>query len=92
METYFLDSGLSWTMSKVLPYLIMILVGIVLWIIAKKILKSINKYLRWMLLLVIFVLPFLIYFMISPIYEGDFTNDSIEVEQSAENAELNGKN
>ncbi|MEJ6615343.1 MAG: hypothetical protein QNL61_00365 [Crocinitomicaceae bacterium] len=91
METYFLDSGLSWTMSKVLPYLIMILVGIVLWIIAKKILKSINKYLRWMLLLVIFVLPFLIYFMISPIYEGDFTNDSIEVEQSAENAELNGK-
>ena len=91
METYFLGSGMSWTMSKVLPYLIMILVGIVLWIIAKKILKSSKKYLRWTLLLVIFVLPFIIYFMISPIFEGDFTNNSVEVEQSASNAELNGK-
>lgn len=91
METYFLDSGMSWTMSKVLPYLIMVLVGIVLWIIAKRLLKSINKFLRWGLLLLAFIIPFGIYFSISPIYEGDFSNNSIEVSRSDTNAELNGK-
>jgi len=78
-------------MSKVLPYLIMVLVGIVLWVIAKKVLKSINKFLRWGLLLLAFIIPFGIYFSISPIYEGDFSNNSIEVSRSDANAELNGK-
>jgi thioredoxin-related protein len=91
MESYFLNAGLSWTMSKVLPYFIMILVGIVLWIIAKKLLKSLNKFLRWALLLVIFLMPFGIYFSISPIYEGDFSNNAIEVMRSDANAELTGK-
>jgi len=91
MESYFLNAGLSWTMSKVLPYFIMILVGIVLWIIAKKLLKSLNKFLRWALLLVIFLMPFGIYFSISPIYEGDFNNNAIEVMRSDANAELTGK-
>ncbi|MDP4797872.1 MAG: hypothetical protein NWR50_03325 [Crocinitomicaceae bacterium] len=91
MESYFLNAGLSWTMSKVLPYFIMILVGILLWIIAKKLLKSLNKFLRWALLLVIFLMPFGIYFSISPIYEGDFSNNAIEVMRSDANAELTGK-
>jgi len=69
----------------------MVLVGIVLWVIAKKVLKSINKFLRWGLLLLAFIIPFGIYFSISPIYEGDFSNNSIEVSRSDANAELNGK-
>ena len=91
MESYFLESGMSWTMSKVLPYLVMILAGILLWIIAKKVVRRMNKYMRWGLLLIVFVAPFFVYFLISPIYQGDFSNNSIEVEQSEKNAELNGK-
>lgn len=91
METYFLESGMSWTMSKVLPYLVTVLIGFILWVIFKKLLKRINKYIRWATLLVIFVLPFAIYFKISPIYQGDFTNNSTEIEQTDANAELSGK-
>lgn len=91
MESYFLDAGMSWTMSKVLPYLIMIFLGIVLWFIFKKLLKRINKFLRWTLLLIVFLLPFGGYFAISPIYQGDFSNNSLEVEKTELNAELNGK-
>lgn len=91
METYFLETGLSWTMSKVIPYLVMILTGIILWVIAKKVFKSINKFLRWTLLLIVFVLPFGVYFAFSPIYQGDFSNNSVEIEQTKANSELNGK-
>ena len=91
MESYFLNTGLSWTMSKVLPYVIMIFLGIILWFIFKKLLKRINKFLRWTLLVVVFVLPFGTYFALSPIYEGDFSNNSIEVEKTELNSELTGK-
>jgi len=91
MELYFLESGMSWTMSKILPYLITVVLGLILWIIFKKVLRRINKYIRWVALLVIFALPFSIYFLISPIYEGDFTNNSSEVERTDSNAELNGE-
>ena len=36
-------------------------------------------------------MPFGIYFSISPIYEGDFSNNAIEVMRSYANAELTGK-
>jgi len=91
MESYFLESGMSWTMSKVLPYLVTIGLGLILWIISRKLLKRINKYLRWATLLVVFVLPFCVYFMISPIYQGDFSNNSVEVPRTESNSELKGK-
>ena len=91
METFFLDSGMSWTMSKVLPYLITILAGIFFWIIARRVFRKKNKYVRWAVLLVVFILPFCVYFLISPIYEGDFTNKPIEVERTESNSELVGK-
>lgn len=91
MESYFLESGMSWTMSKILPYLITIVLGLILWIIFKKVLRRINKYIRWVALLAIFVSPFCLYFLISPIYEGDFTNNSIEVKRTVANSELNGE-
>lgn len=91
MELYFLESGLSWTMSKVLPYLIMVVVGIVLWIIARKLIKTKKKFLRWALLLVVFCIPFGIYFLMAPIYQGDFSNNAVEVSRSEANAELTGK-
>jgi len=91
MESYFLEAGLSWTMSKILPYLIMVLLGIIFWVIAKRLFKSLNKFLKWALLLIVFVLPFGVYFILSPIYEGDFSNKSTEVLRTDEKAELEGK-
>ena len=91
MEAFFLDSGMSWTMSKVIPYLITILLGIVLVFILKRPLKSINKYVKWLLLLVIFALPFGVYFVMNPIYQGDFSNNSVEAERAVANKELTGE-
>ena len=91
MESYFLESGLSWTMSKILPYLFMVLVGFILVLITKRFIKSMNKWMSLALLLVIFVMPFGIYFIVSPIYQGDFSNNSLEIARSEANAELSGK-
>lgn len=91
METYFLESGFSWTMSKVLPYAIMVVLGLILVLIVKRYMKSINKYLRWVMLLIIFALPFGIYFIIHPIYQGDFSNNAVEVEKTTDYSELVGE-
>lgn len=91
MESYFLESGLSWTMSKAVPYVIMVFVGLLLILVVKRFLKSINKYLKWVLLLIIFAVPFGIYFMLHPIYQGDFSNNVVQVEKIEEFNELEGE-
>jgi len=80
MENMFLDLGLSWTLSKTLPYVLAIILGLlVFWLIRKRV-KS--KLYRWLLVPVIFI-PFGIYFVFNPIYEGDFSNN-VRAEQSKE--------
>jgi hypothetical protein len=91
MESYFLESGLSWTMSKAVPYIIMVFVGLLILLVVKRFLKSINKYLKWVLLLIIFAVPFGIYFMLHPIYQGDFSNNVVQVEKIEEFNELEGE-
>ncbi len=91
MEAYFLESGFSWTMSKVVPYVIMVVLGLIIALLVKRYMKSINKYLRWALLLVVFALPFGIYFVVHPIYQGDFSNNAVEVEKSTDYSELVGE-
>ncbi len=91
MESYFLESGLSWTMSKAVPYVIMVFVGLLLILVVKRFLKSINKYLKWVLLLIIFAVPFGIYFILHPIYQGDFSNNVVQVEKIDEFNELEGE-
>lgn len=80
-ESYFLNSGLSWTMSKVLPYLLMLIIGFIVVKLTKKILKD-KGLLKWIFRLTVFVTPFVVYFILNPIYEGDFTNGSVEKEYS----------
>jgi hypothetical protein len=65
---------MSWTLEKALPYLILIVLGVVLYILIRKLLKRSRKALRILAILVI-PLPFFIYFVFSPIYEGDFSNN-----------------
>ncbi len=78
IETYLLDFGLSWSTSKVLPYFLSILLGMILLFLIAKI-RFNKKWVKWALSLLVFLLPFSIYFAFYPIYEGDFKNQSFRL-------------
>ena len=69
-------------MSKLLPYILFLIIGISFSIIFYKKFKLL-KPLKIIISLAIFVLPFLLYFVYSPIYQGDFSNSGYTV--SSEN-------
>jgi len=73
LEIFFSSLGLSWTLSKALPYIIFLIIGFPFSVIFYKKLKLL-KPLKIIISLAIFVLPFLVYFVYSPIYQGDFSN------------------
>lgn len=75
IETLFLQFGLSFTMSKLLPYVLTLFLGVLVSIFLGKRL-SIRAWKKWCILIVISVLPFALYFAYSPIYQGDFSNNS----------------
>jgi glutaredoxin len=78
LEIFFSSLGLSWTLSKALPYVIFIGLGLIAaFIFLKK--SKVKKKLRWFISLIILVLPFAFYFMFSPIYQGDFSNKSFRI-------------
>ncbi len=72
IEISFLELGLTWFLSKLLPYLLALLFGAFLFILLRRLLKG-NRLQHWLSIPFI-VLPFLIYFTFYPIYEGDFSN------------------
>lgn len=74
MEEIFLNNGFSWTMSKALPYGIMVLSGVLLTFIIARFLK-LKGALRYVLLTTASLIPFTVYFVVHPIYEGDFANN-----------------
>jgi glutaredoxin len=74
--------GLSWTLSKLLPYILFLIIGIFFAVIFYKKLKLL-KLLKIIISMALFVLPFLLYFVYSPIYQGDFSNSGYTV--SSEN-------
>lgn len=90
LEGFLLDAGLSWTMSKLLPYVMMVVVGILFVIFTKGLFRS-QRILNRIVRLILFFLPFGVYFAVAPIYEGDFSNVSSTTEKSAEFSELSGK-
>lgn len=65
--------GLTWTLSKLLPYILFLIIGISFSVIFYKKFKLL-KPLKIIVSLAILVLPFLLYFVFSPIYRGDFSN------------------
>ncbi len=73
MESFFIDFGLSWVISKVLPYVFMLIIGVSIQLLMRRVIKrrSINRLLFvWLITFV----PFIIYFALFPIYQGDFSN------------------
>ena len=73
IETFFLDFGLSWSISKMLPYVIFVLLGLCFVLLFRRIAIR-NRWLNRISSFILFVLPFSIYFALYPIYEGDFSN------------------
>lgn len=82
MESFFLNLGLSFTLSKIVPYLLFVILGLISTLLFLKKMKEsrMGKAFKSLIGLILFVLPFLIYFAIHPIYEGDFSNNSYPVE------------
>ena len=74
MENWLINLGLSFTWSKLLPYIFFSLIGFLLaWFLSKRFQNNILKGLFFILFPAI---TFGIYFAINPIYEGDFSNES----------------
>jgi hypothetical protein len=80
METLLNNLGLSFTLSKFIPYLLTILIGIVC---AKLLSKHISasKIIRNIFITLITILPFGIYFAINPIFQGDFSNEGVLIKK-----------
>jgi hypothetical protein len=72
--------GLSFTVSKFLPYLLTILIGIICAKLLSKHLSA-SKIIRNIFTALITILPFGIYFAIHPIYQGDFSNEGVLIKK-----------
>ena len=91
VENIFLDFGLSWTISKLLPYVLVIVLGIVMVYGFRMKIKRRKPIIKWSLRIGLFILPFIVYFIYAPIYEGDFSNGSVIIEKDAKYYELTGE-
>ncbi len=91
IEFFFLDMGLSWTWSKLIPYLLSFILGLVFLVLLRKRIAGYKKGFRLFFQFFIFISFFVLYFSFYPIYEGDFTNSSIKIERTEENRELVGQ-
>ena len=80
IELISLNIGLSWTFSKILPYFILGICGVLLFIQFIK--MNFNKFLKFISGLIILILPFLIGFVLNPIYEGDFSKQGASIKSN----------
>jgi len=78
-ESIFLDLGFSWTASKLIPYILMSLLGFVFVYTFHNRIQQ--RWKKWTFMSILAVLPFGIYFSIFPIYTGDFVNNHYLPEQ-----------
>jgi thioredoxin-related protein len=81
-ENSFLNIGFSWTLSKSLPYILVIIIGLLISIYIVKKIKLKRKWLKRLAISLLTVSFFFAYFAYSPIYEGDFSNNAEKVLKS----------
>ncbi len=79
IERTLIEYGMSWTLSKLLPYLTLLLLGFLMarwfkrWIIFKL------PYVRRIVFFGVLLLPLIAGFIVNPIYEGDFSQNGMEI-------------
>ncbi len=86
MEDFLHGIGFNYTISKALPYLLVILLGVFLSVFAFRKIKP--KIWRIAIALVALLLPFGIYFAIHPIYQGDFNDTTTYYEYSDQTTDI----
>ncbi len=78
-ETIFLNLGFSWTAAKLIPYIMMAILGFTLvYSFHNKIQHRVKK---WLSMTLVCLLPFGTYFAVYPIYQGDFVNGHFQPKQ-----------
>ena len=81
-EMGLLNNGFSWTMSKLLPYLILGIGGILLAYSFAKGFKIRAKIVKVLGVIILLAAPFAVGFMLHPIYDGDFSSEGTKVKVS----------
>ena len=78
LEYIFLNNGLSWTSSKLIPYFLFLLVGfLIAYLLRNK--KLVIKWLNFLKNSFLVLLPVGVYFTLYPIYEGDVIDLGVKV-------------
>lgn len=81
-EQGLLNSGYSWTMSKLLPYITLVVEGILLAYSFAKGFKIKAKIVKVLVVIILFAAPFAEGFREHPIFDGDFSSEGTEVKES----------
>jgi len=82
IEQSLLKSGVSWTFSKIFPYVSLLILGFLMgWWLSRRLMFRV-KYVRAIVFWAVFIIPFVIGFILHPIYEGDFAQQAVELTDS----------
>lgn len=82
IESTALKSNFSWTFSKILPYSLLLIIGLILFTFIIRI-NFKNYLVKTIVLTLVIFLPFIIGFALYPIYEGDFSLEGQKVNRNA---------
>ncbi len=87
-----LNWNFSWTISKITPYILLVIIGILISFEISNKLKSQKKTIKYFILLLVLPSPFIIGFGLNPIYQGDFSKngDKLKSSRADENFNENG--
>ena len=72
IQNILLDSGFSWTLSKISPYVILGITGFIIGFLLFKATRNLKKLLRFLVIPISVVAGFAIGFALHPIYAGDY--------------------
>jgi hypothetical protein len=88
LESFFVNAGLSWTLSKIIPYVTLLILGTLIAVWIKKHLYIKLTIARIGLIILGLAGPFVLGFLLNPIYEGDFSQKGSPVSLSEFPAEF----
>lgn len=86
IELLLINTGFSWTFSKIFPYALLILFGIILCIESRK--GIVRKWVKNSIGTLSFIVPFGLGFSVNPIYEGDFSKQGTSIVKNASPADF----
>ena len=86
IELLLINTGFSWTFSKIFPYALLILFGIILCIESRK--GIVRRWVKNSIGILSFVAPFGLGFIFNPIYEGDFSKQGTSIVKNASPADF----